>query len=48
MDARKKALQKKKEYFDYDKQLKNKTSEIQLLDQQIAALEGVNIAPNTI
>ena len=44
MDARKKALQKKKEYFDYDKQLKNKTSEIQLLDQQIAALDGLTDA----
>lgn len=44
MDARKKALQKKKEYYDYDKQLKSKTSEIELLDQQIAALEGVTDA----
>lgn len=44
MDARKKALQKKKEYYDYDKQLKNKTSEIQLLDQQIAALDGLTDA----
>lgn len=44
MDARKKALQKKKEYYNYDKQLKNKTSEIQLLDQQIAALDGLTDA----
>ncbi len=44
MDAYKKAKQKKKEYYDYDKQLKNKTSEIELLDQQIAALEGVTDA----
>ena len=44
MDARKKAWQKKKEYYDYDKQLKNKTSEIQLLDQQIAALDGLTDA----
>lgn len=44
MDARKKALQKKKEYYDYDKQIKSKTSEIELLDQQIAALNGVTDA----
>lgn len=44
MDAYKKAKQKKKEYYDYDKQLKSKTSEIELLDQQIAALEGVTDA----
>lgn len=44
MDAYKKALKKKKEYYDYDKQLKKKNSEIELLDQQIAALEGVTDA----
>ena len=44
MDAYKKAKERKKQYYDYDKQLKNKTSEIELLDQQIAALEGVTDA----
>lgn len=44
MDAYKKALKKKKEYYDFDKQLKKKNSEIELLDQQIAALEGVTDA----
>lgn len=44
IDAYKKALKKKKEYYDFDKQLKKKNSEIELLDQQIAALEGVTDA----
>ena len=44
MDAYKKAKERKKQYYDYDKQLKSKTSEIELLDQQIAALEGVTDA----
>ena len=44
LDAYKKALKKKKEYYDYDKQLKKKNSEIELLDQQIAALDGVTDA----
>ena len=44
MDAYKKARERRKQYYDYDKQLKNKTSEIELLDQQIAALEGVTDA----
>ena len=41
IDARKDALKKKKDYYDYDKTLKNKTKEIDLLKQQIAALDGV-------
>lgn len=44
IDARKDALKKKKEYYDYDKQLKNKTKEINLLQQQIDALDGVTDA----
>ena len=44
IDARKEALKKKKEYYDYDKQLKNQTQEINLLQQQIAALDGVTDA----
>lgn len=41
IDARKDALKKKKDYYEYDKTLKNKTKEIDLLKQQIAALDGV-------
>ncbi len=44
IDARKDALKKKKEYYDYDKQLKSKTKEINLLQQQIDALDGVTDA----
>lgn len=40
IDKRKKALSAKKEYYDYDKTLKNKTKDIQILERQIAALEG--------
>ena len=35
----------KKEYYDYDKQLKSKTKEINLLQQQIDALDGVKYCP---
>ena len=35
------ALQKKKEYWDYDRQLDDKNKEIQLLQQQVQALDGV-------
>lgn len=41
IDARKDALDKKKKYYDYDKTIKNKSEEINLLKQQIAALDGV-------
>ena len=44
IDARKEALKKKKEYYDYDKQLKSQTKEINLLQQQIDALNGVTDA----
>ena len=42
IDARKNALQKKKDYYDYDKQLRNGTKELNLLKQQRAALEGIS------
>lgn len=42
IDARQNLLKKQKEYYDYDKTLKSKTKDIQLLEQQIAALDGVN------
>lgn len=45
IDARKEALKKKREYYDYDKQLKSKTKEINLLQQQIDALDGVKYCP---
>lgn len=41
IDATKDALDKKKKYYDYDKTIKNKAKEINLLKQQIAALDGV-------
>ena len=44
IDARKELLQKKKDYYDYDKTLKSKTKDIQLLEQQIRALDGVTDA----
>ena len=44
IDARSELLKKQKEYYDYDKTLKSKTKDIQLLEQQIAALEGVSDA----
>ena len=40
--ARQEALQKQKEMYDYDKQLRNKTKDIQLLEQQARALENIN------
>ena len=40
IDKRKEALSAKKDYYDYDKTLKNKTKDIQVLERQIAALEG--------
>lgn len=44
IDARKKALKKKKEYYDYDKTVKKKTDEIELIKQQIRGLEGLTDA----
>lgn len=44
MDAWSDALSKKKDYYDYDKELKDQTKSIQLLEQQIAALDGVSDA----
>lgn len=41
IDARKKALQKKEEYYEYDKKIKSQTNDLKSLDQQIQALEGV-------
>ena len=41
IDKRKEALSRKKEYYDYDKTIKGKTKDLQALEQQIRALEGV-------
>ncbi len=40
ISKRKEALQAKKDYYDYDKTLKSKTKDIQILERQIAALQG--------
>ena len=40
IDARQKLLKKQKEYYDYDKSLKDKTKDIQLLEQQERALRN--------
>lgn len=40
IDKRKEALSAKKSYYDYNKTLKNKTKDIEVLERQIAALEG--------
>lgn len=44
IDARSELLKKQKEYYDYDSSLKSKTKDLQLLDAQIAALDGVEDA----
>lgn len=44
IDAREELLQKQKDYYDYDKSLKSKTNDIQLLEQQIRALDGMTDA----
>ena len=44
IDTRNKALSAKKEYYDYDKTISSKTKDIQSLQAQIAALEGVETA----
>ena len=41
VDARKDALKSKKDYYDYDKKLRSKTNDIQALESQLAALEGI-------
>lgn len=44
IDARREALQSKKDYYDYDKTIRGKTKDIQALQAQIAALEGLTDA----
>ena len=44
IDARNDALIAKKNYYDYDKTIKDKTKDIQALQAQIGALEGVETA----
>lgn len=41
IDKRKEALSRKKEYYDYDKNIKSQTKDLQALEAQRAALEGV-------
>ena len=44
ISKRKEALEAKKDYYDYDKTIKNKTKDINVLKAQIAALEGTTNA----
>ena len=44
IDTRSEALQKKKEYYDYDKTIRNKTKDITAMQMQIVALNGVSTA----
>ena len=44
IDLRSKAVQKKKEYYDFDKTIKNKTKDITATQMQIEALNGVSTA----
>lgn len=41
IDARKEALQKKEEYYEYDKKIKSQTNDLKSLEAQLNALEGV-------
>lgn len=41
IDKRKEALSRKKDYYDYDKSIKSQTKDLQALEAQRAALEGV-------
>lgn len=41
INKRKEALSRKKEYYDYDKNIKSQTKDLQALEAQRAALEGV-------
>lgn len=42
INKRSEALRKKKEYYDYDKTIRNKNKDINAIKAQIAALEGVS------
>lgn len=44
IDARNDALSAKKSYYEYDKTIKSKTKDIQALQAQLAALEGIETA----
>lgn len=44
VDIRQKALEAKKDYYDYDKTIKDKTKDINTIKAQIAALEGTTNA----
>lgn len=44
IDKRKEALQRKEEYYDYDKNIRSQTKDLNMLRAQAAALEGANDA----
>ena len=45
IDKRKEALQAKKSYYEYDQKLKSQTKDVNMLQAQIQALEGVFVCP---
>lgn len=45
IDKRKEALQAKSDYYDYDQKLKSQTKDVNMLQAQIQALEGVFVCP---
>lgn len=44
IQARQDALKSKKDYYDYDKKLRSQTNDVQALQAQLAALEGIDTA----
>ena len=45
IDKRKEALQRKADYYNYDRNIREKSRDINMLKAQIAALDGVKILP---
>lgn len=48
IDARKNEINKKKEYYDYDKKLRKQNKDVQLIEQQIRALNGLNYIGHSV
>lgn len=48
IDKRKEALQRKEDYYNYDKTIRNQTKDLNMLRAQAAALEGANDATSIV